>query len=327
MAGFNDWLDVTDPKLMAESLADQFRLSQNEFLKAQQALAPAFALGFQRAMTDPKAWSNLQGAGASMLPGAGGGQAPQILDLFFGSDALTNAVARQASLFAGIAPDTIQKLMPSLAMLSMDAMMRATMANLARQHPQGLATGDFGGATAEMMRRGANAVEALTRPSDEAARRRDERSGLAPAFFGDVFQEAMKGGLAWMGRGYEPQNPPGRPVQSPVASGPSSEVFNPMMPFAALFDAFARGMQGAGEDVPSAGEPVPREGQDAPRRPDAEAAHGAPGQAETSSSGPVDASDDGIVGEMMRSGHKMQEEYAREMASLFDRYQRIAPAS
>lgn len=319
MAGFQDWLTVTDPKLLAETMAEQFRLSQNELEKAQAALQPAFALGLEKAMASPSAWSDLANAFAAMVPGDGAAmpgieRGRAFMDTVFGSDALTQAIARQASLFAGIAPDVMQKLMPGLALLSMEGMVRQTMANLARHQPAGLVTGDFGGATAEMMRRGANAVEALSRPSDAPGAR---APGFAPTYFADAFSDALKQGMAWMPAG----PPPPAPSRAKPPQEAAPETFNPMLPFATLFDAFAKGMQGAidesgtpAAEVPPASEPATRS---APKEEPRAASHD-----ET-----APASDDSMVADLLRSGQKMQADYAREMASLFERYQAPSKAN
>ena len=297
MAGFQDWLGVTDPKLLAETMAEQFRLSQNELEKAQAALQPAFALGLQKAMANPAAWNDMARAFTAMVPGGGGlpraERGNAFLDTVFGSDALTEAIARQASLFAGIAPDVMQKLMPGLAMLSMDAMLRQTMANLARHQPAGLATGDFGGATAEMMRRGANAVEALSRPSDARG-----PPSATPSFV-DAFSDAMKQGFAWM-----PGAAPPPPAAADARSAKEAAPFNPMLPFATVFEAFSKGMQGALEAKDEAPLPTPEP----------------PVESRAKRAEPVDNRED-PVGDLLRTGQKLQEDYAREMAGLFERYQ------
>lgn len=230
MASFDDWLTVSDPKLFAEGLAAQFRLTLAEVQKAQEAMQPAFALGLQRALASPDAWGDLAKTYTAMMPGAAAFGLPQaqpaeaFMQAIFGSDALTGAIARQASLFAGIAPATLQQMMPGLAMLTMETLLRSTLAGIARNQPPGLATGDYGSATAEMMRRGANAVEALTHPSDRNATRRGPGlDAWSPTSFSNMFTDALAPGQGWM----------------PPASGPSggdavpgtTGAFNPMQPF------------------------------------------------------------------------------------------------
>lgn len=295
MPGFQDWLKITDPALLAESIAAQFRLSQSELEKALAALQPAFALGLERAMASPAAWSDAARALAAFVPGAGtatpagtampGDSGRAFLDAFFGSDALTAAIARQASLLAGIAPDTLQKLMPGLALLSLETLMRRSMADVARNWPAGLARGDFGSATAEMLRRSANAVDALSRPSDAAAR-------PAPNPFADVFGTTLKEGFAWM----SPRPSSSGPGQAPAAGGPAPGTADPVPAFAALFEAFARGFQGPA--VPAAAEP------EAPGPPSADT--------------PAFRRDG--LADLLGTGQKWPADYTREMAALFERY-------
>lgn len=299
MASFDDWLTVSDPKLFAESLAAQFRLTQVELQKAQEAMQPAFALGLQRALASPAAWSDLAQSFAAMVPGVAAFGLPQpqpaeaFMQAIFGSDALTGAIARQASLFAGIAPATMQQMMPGLAMLTMETLVRTTLAGIARNQPPGLATGDYGSATAEMMRRGANAVEALTQPSDRNAPRRASPDPWSPAGLSGIFADALKSGQGWV-----PSTP-----SSPRGHGGTPEAFNPMLPFATLFDAFAKSLQGPAAPATAAAPPIH---------------HAVP---------PADAApppQDNLVDDLFRSGQKFQEEYAKEMASLFERYQGAA---
>jgi hypothetical protein len=305
MASFDDWVTASDPKFFAESLAAQFRLTQAEVEKAQEALQPAFALGLQRALASPAAWGDLAKTYAAMVPGSPAflpqaQPADAFMQAMFGSDALTGAIARQASLFAGIAPGTIQQMMPGLAMLTMETLVRSALAGIARNQPPGLATGDYGSATAEMMRRGANAVEALTQPSDRDMPRRGPGSTpWTPAGFAEAFAEAMKAGQAWM-----------PPAPSPKRAGSAAgapEAFNPMLPFATLFDAFAEAMQAS--VAPAATPPSPPA--------DVQPPHSEPAASATPPS-------DALVDDLFRSGQKFQTEYAKEMASLFERYQGAA---
>ncbi|BDA82774.1 hypothetical protein Sa4125_03160 [Aureimonas sp. SA4125] len=312
MAGFDDWLTMGEPKLLAETLAAQFRLSQAELQKAQEAMQPAFAIGLQRAMESPAGWSELGKSFMAMAPaGAASGlpraePAEAFMQAIFGSEALTGAIARQASMFAGIAPATMQQMMPGLAMLTMEAMMRSTLAGIARSQPQGLATGDYGSATAEMMRRGANAVEAMTQPSDRSAARSAAET-WSPAGMATAFGETMKTGLPWMP---QPPAPSPEPPRGAAAADAAPQAYNPMLPFAAMFDALSKGMQGVHDAPP-------------PRAPEAAPAAPRPEQAKSAShaSRPDDAvPPDNLVDDLLASGQKFQEEYAREMASLFERY-------
>lgn len=307
MASFDDWLTVTDPRLFGESLAERFRLSRKELDQATQALAPAFAIGLQTAMADPGSWQDLSKAFQGLVPGLDGAPSGDrsgeiFTRTFFGSDALVSAIARQASLAAGIAPDTLQRLMPGLAALAMQSMVRASMETVSRSAPAGLATGDLGGATAEMMRRGANAVEALSRPSD-SRRHGSAFDNPATASLGgmaDIFAQSLKASLAWM------QPPPGAVPQTAKSPQAPPSPIDPMAPFAAMFKAFADGIGAGSRDA----EPPP-----APAAP--------PVPEEPAPTAP--AGD--LVEGLLRTGQTLGDGYAREMAALFERYGRTATAS
>ena len=322
MASFDDWLTASDPAIFAENLAEQFRLTQIEVQKAQEALQPAFALGLQRAMTSPSAWSDLTTAFAAMAPGGAAASSPQtkpgeaFMQAIFGSDALTAAISRHASLFAGIAPGTMQQMMPSLAMMTMETLVRSTLAGIAGNQPPGLATGDYGSATAEMMRRGANAVEALTHPSDRAARRSGPGlEAFTPMNFATAFTDALKTPMPWMPQAPSPQTVPPRNAPEPAAP----EGFNPILPFAGIFEAFTAGMQAA-----QAPAPTPKSPQAKPSAPSPAAAPSEDEPALSKAVPPKSPEQDNIVEDLFRSGKKFQEEYAKEMANLFERYQGAA---
>ncbi|WP_182086692.1 hypothetical protein [Aureimonas sp. ME7] len=206
MTDFFDWLSATDAGALTERLATEFRLSQEEMRRTADALLPAFLLGFQRAMGDADAFARLvanaapwlpTGAGAAHLPPKGPGEA--FTHSLFGSD-LSAAIARQASLLTGLAPDVLAKMMPALGALTFQSMLQ-TMATAA---PGGTAgyPGDWAGqALAETMRRSANAVEAFHRPSGG-----DRHTGQPMQ---NLFADALRG-FPWMGG--LPQPAPGVPA-------------------------------------------------------------------------------------------------------------------
>ena len=306
MASFNEWLTVSDPQLLAEHLAEQFRLSQNELRKVSEALAPAFALGLRRAMNDRAAAPDLSRAFSAMMPGSGYGAASvpnslpgqAFVEAFFGSDALAGAVARQASLFAGIAPDTIQKLMPGLALLTMETMARAVMADAERHRPSASAAGDLGAAAAEMMRRGAKAVEALSRPSDvpvpsgRAPVSAGPTGAFLPGAMADLFAAALRGAVAPMAAGAAAPSP----AKPKLDEAPGDFELPGAM--AALFGPIGVGTRRESRTpaLPPSPAPLPKRGRK-----------------------PVPRSG-GIADDIMRSGEKIREDYAKEMAMLFERY-------
>ena len=335
MAGFDAWLTVTDPALLAEHLAAEFRLSRNEMEKVSEALAPAFALGLRRALADPAAAAGLSRAFRAMMPGSGYGAAAvpnappgqAFLDAFFGSEALAAAVARQASLVAGIAPDTIQKLMPGLAMLTMESMARAAMREAGRSRPaagpgeagrlgslEGLAaaTGDVGEAAAAMMRRGAEVPAALSRSSatPPPGRPAPPAAAFGPGAMADAFAEALGagfGGLAGKaGRSAPPLPLPSvRPSASKEAAPgpfdpPAALPADALAPFTVLFEAVARGRHAQGDGALA---PAPLAAE--------------PGSA---------AAGDRPAGGRLHPDGRLGDDYAKEMAALFERHAGVGKA-
>lgn len=227
MTDFFDWLSAGDWGLAAERLREEFRLSHEEMRRTTEALAPAFLLGVQRAVADPTAWASFARAfplqsPSAVAPGAEAGGA--MMAGLFGNDGLANAVARHASLFSGVAPDTISRMMPSLAAMTVETMMR--MSGWRREGPQAYPADVAGRTLAEMMRRSANAVEAFSRPSSEAAPAARPRAG-EPGYLEFLFADALKGGFPWFGAlrmGDGAANMPFQPFGSfnPFAAMPGS---------------------------------------------------------------------------------------------------------
>ncbi|WP_279480626.1 hypothetical protein [Aureimonas sp. SK2] len=233
MTDFFDWLTATDAGVLADRLASQFRLSQEEMRRTTDALVPAFMLGFQRSMLDPDAWGRLLRGFAPALPfGASASLPPTeageaFVRALFGPE-LAAAVARQASLLSGQAPDVIEKMMPALGLLSFQSMLQ-TMAALSGQAPGAYPTDPAGQAMAEAMRRSANALEAFSRPADAP---RSSAQAMT-----DLFAGALKG-WPWMG-------------------GPSAGALDPMAMMTAWTTGWAR-MAGMAAPPPKAPPPPPK---------------------------------------------------------------------
>ena len=227
MTDFFDWLKAAGAGEAADKLALQFRLSPEEMRATTDALVPAYILGMQRAMIDPKSWAELAerfgkvgGFGANgFLPGPAGELVTRSL---FGPD-LTAAIARNASLLTGQAPDTLQKMMAPFGALVFGAALQ-TMAAGAANWPKGYATDTAGQALAEAMRRSANAVEAFHRPSDAAA---PGALPGTPAAMMNLFSDAWRSAFPWL-----PQTP------RAVPAAPASP-FDPFGMMSAMTQAFA----------------------------------------------------------------------------------------
>lgn len=302
MTDFFDWLTAADSGLAADRLREQFRLSEEEMRRTSEALAPAFLLGLQRLAAQPAAWSDFM-ARMSGTGSAADGRRPRmgefgdLLGPLFGSKALADSIARQASTMSGISPDTIAKMMPELGLMTVRTMMR--MAGTPGSAPFGNALpSDAGGlAMAEMMRRSANAVEAFSRPSGSAA---PSAPPSPHTYLEQLFSDALRGGFPWM---TVPRAPGER---SGAASGDKTVAASPFFAFAPLFDAFARGAA-KGQERPATPQ---KETVGENRRSDDGSASGGAGD-------PLSG-----IHQALDAGRALQETYAREMLALFERHRR-----
>jgi hypothetical protein len=105
-----------------DAMARQFGLSQAQAQRAMEALMPAFALGLQRAATDPQAFTNLMNLFGAVQPPSssqGGGRAAAsgdaALGQLFGSPELTRRIAEQAAHWSGVGAQVLQQMMPIFA--------------------------------------------------------------------------------------------------------------------------------------------------------------------------------------------------------------------
>ncbi|MFD2236800.1 hypothetical protein [Aureimonas populi] len=175
MTDFFDWLAAGDWGLATDRLRGEFRLSQEEMRRTTDALAPAFLLALRRTAADPSAWGALAGGLTAPSPGAGAiGASSQaasatMLAALFGTSALSDAVARHASLFSGVAPDTIRRMMPALAAMTVETVMRMSGWRDATGRQPGEATG-----------------ERRDRPQEAN-------------YLEQLFADALKGGFPWLG--------------------------------------------------------------------------------------------------------------------------------
>ena len=299
MTDFFDWLTAGDSGLAACRLADSFKLSQQEMRKTADALAPAFTLALQRAMLDPAAWTNLShhfrpfwNANGVTDPALAQTQAARDLAAaLFGSGELAAAVSRQVSMVSGVAPDTVETLMRNLSILTMQTMVQTMIANTLRNQPKGLAEGNYTAAMAEMMRRGANAMEAFGRPSD-AADPRQPVQAPGSEYISTLFGNALKGEMPWLPPGGAA--PPPRPEAEPTP--PPADPLAAFLPFEAMMGGFLRGMAPAEETQDSAPDPAP----ETPDAPPAAEAENAPSPDTTRA--------------------QSQDDYAQQMLAIFRRY-------
>lgn len=291
MTEFFDWLTAVDSGLGTDRLRERFRLSEDEMRRTTEALAPAFILGLQRLMSDTTAWTDFNRRLAAFAP-AGTDPASAMtakpaafMTELFGTRALADSVSRQASLMAGVSPDTIAKMMPELGLMTL----RAMMTMVASGPTTGAASpGDAAGrATAEWMRRSANAIEAFSRPASQT------QTSPRPDLH-SLFADAFSGGFAWMMPAVPPRDaaPSSTRRTEPDAQPPFT--FLPMPPFFSL--------------------PVQSEGASDKAE--------TPESAKRGPDKPTDVSSEPFAGmaKAAEAGRSMQETYAREMIALFDRH-------
>ncbi|MEH6720238.1 MAG: hypothetical protein V7704_15255 [Aurantimonas endophytica] len=297
MTDFFDWLTAGDSGLAAFRLADSFKLSQQEMRKTADALAPAFTLALQRAMLDPAAWASLSHHfrpfwNASGLTDPALAQTQAARDLaaaLFGSGDLAAAVSRQVSMASDVAPDTVEALMRNLSILTMQTMVQTMIANAARNQPKGLAEGNYSAAMAEMMRRGANAMEALGRPS-EASDGRHPAQATGSEYLSNLFGNALKGEMPWL-----PPTGAAAPAQpSAEPTAPPADPLAAFLPFEAMMGGFLRGMTPAETPQDEAAESSPDAGAARAGKP---------------------APDDPV-----KAGEQLQDDYAQQMLAIFRRY-------
>ncbi|MCB8838012.1 hypothetical protein [Aurantimonas sp. VKM B-3413] len=322
MTDFFDWLTASDYGLGTDRLADTFKLSHQEMRKTADALAPAYALAMQRMMFDPAAWSEVSRRflpfAADSAPTAGQdiAQSPAARDLssaLFGSQEIISTVARQVSLISGVTPDTVEKLMRNLSVMAIETMVKMMLANMARQQPKGFAEGNMPVAMAEMMRRSANAMEALGRPSDAPAPRPQAGMPQMPGteYLQKLFSDALNGNLPWLPPSSVSPQAPANP--KPSTSTRQSPAMPGFPPFDEMAHAFLRGWHGSGEA--ERGEAKPAAGPDAAGT-GPSAASSADQAPETSAKDTAPSAD---PASLAQAGFDLQQEYARQMMAIFGR--------
>ena len=296
MTDFFDWLTAADSGLAADRLARQFRLSQKELRETADALIPAYLLAMRRMAADPGAWTALLGSvpfavgGNPGLDAVSDGEAASLVERLLGTGPLAQAIARQASMATGLAPDAVARMMPGLAVLTMQAVGR--MAGASR--PGGYPTDDAGRVVAEMMRRSANAVDAFSRPANAPSK---AKGGAMPGsdYLSSLFADALKGAFPWTAAAKD-----GQKASEP--SRPGASAAQPFPHFGAMLDAYAQSLH--------------RPSSDAPRQP--ENLSRKPGNDDAGQGGSTPSADPFAA--WMETGRSAQTGYMREMMALFERY-------
>jgi hypothetical protein len=226
-----------------DTLARQFGLSQEQAMKAVEALMPAFSQGLKRNAADPMGLGALlqafaggaykpffDNAGAAFGP-AGLSAGDELVGRLFGSGEVARAVAAHAARATGLAQETLREMMAPLALMTMGGLSKETTGEAAV--PGGNVFADF---LNQMMRQSGfdpTAGQAwMPDPTDnpfgrlvaqmwgaqaqQAAKPKAAAPGGNP--FADMFEQMTKAGLAMMPGAQEtprepepPTMPSGRP--------------------------------------------------------------------------------------------------------------------
>lgn len=232
MTTFADWLAASAGMQSAsEQLQAQFRLSEKEIREATEALAPALMLGMKRMLANQAQFAEMSRQFAAFPSTDSDIFGQKAMLGLFGSRDLADAVARQASMISGLAPDTLAQMIPIFSSLTVDSIMNTLNTSTGRK--SGLPGDSAGALLAEMMRRSANAVDAFSRPSQS---RQNQAGQHSTEEIGRMFAEALKG-FPFVPRTHESE-----PKEQPRPSNPLGTTFDFLEAGRSLQDSYMREM-------------------------------------------------------------------------------------
>jgi hypothetical protein len=211
-----------------ENMSRQFGLSIDQTRRSMEALMPAFALGFQRSATDPTGFANLlrmMGSGqyagffeqpAMAFSPRARNEGNDILGTLFGPE-VSRQVAEQAAAWAGVAPEMMRQMMPTVATMLMGGLSKSAAS-------EGLA---------DMFEQFAQALRGGGTP---AARPQSQRSGAGNGAAQDPFAAwANMLGSMWGGA------PSGQPKAQEVEPPANDAAPNPFAPWTAMMSGMLGG--------------------------------------------------------------------------------------
>ena len=149
-----------------QQLSRQFQLSQDQTIKAMEALMPAFSTGLKRNASDPFGIANFLNALATGQHGSyvdnmmaafnpqGVANGNGILGHLFGSPDVSRAVAAQASAATGIGQEVLKQMLPVLANLVMGGLFKQATGQASNAGMFGAANNPIGDIIEQMMRQG-----------------------------------------------------------------------------------------------------------------------------------------------------------------------------
>ena len=142
---------------LAEQMAGQFGVQQDQAQKAIEALMPAFAQGFRRNVSSPQGFAEMMQALASgnhsrymqnpMEAFSPNGMADgnAILGHLFGNKEVSRAVAKQAEAASGLSQTILKQMLPALAPMLMGGLFQQMMGGQQAQAQTANAFGGSGG--------------------------------------------------------------------------------------------------------------------------------------------------------------------------------------
>jgi hypothetical protein len=308
-----------------ENMSQQFGLSLDQTRRSMEALMPAFALGFQRNAADPTGFANLlrmmgsgQYAGFFEQPGMafsprGRREGDTIIGQLFGPE-VSRQVADQAAAWAGVAPDIMRQMMPTVATMLMGGLFKSAasegLADMFEQFarvlrggasaaPQSGRNGGSGAATDPFSAWTSMVGAMWGAPSSGPAQARAEPpiAGMPLNPFAP-WAAMMTGALG--GRAEPPTPDPPEPPEPPEP--PAGEaLLNPFAPWAAMMSEALGGRAEAPAPEPpresSASEPPPElAAPEPPHDPFA------------------------FFSQMMETGLEVQGQYLANLQNIFDSY-------
>jgi hypothetical protein len=270
-----------------DNVSRQFGLTPEQTNAAVAALMPAFAMGLQRAATDPGSMAQLfrvmtGGHFPSFWESPSHAFTPQaqregkhLLDQIFGSDEASRRVAHQAASFSGVGVDVLQQIMPLVA-----GIMAGGLARLATNQ---------------------NAMmQSLASPPPAPS------SGQTGAgAWADLWGQWMGIGTRLEQKTPEPKAPEPKPPEPEPRQDPPINAFEEMMA-SFLRPPGSAGSQARKPDLPTPEPPAPEPRQ--PEPPKAEA--GNPFQA---------------WGEMMEKGQEVQRQHLASLQAILDEVWKRGP--
>lgn len=203
MLNLNDIIQASHNGQGVQNLADQFGMTQAQAQAAIESVLPALSHGLQAKTQDPLGMMQLftgmaNGQGAAAFSDPNAARAPETLQFgndmlgqIFGSSSAAQQVATHAAASAGVAPATIQQMLPEIMAMVLGGLFKS-----ASNNGLGGILGQLGGMLGQQGSQGGG-----TSPG----------ANPGGGSLGDILGQILQGGLA--------QQNPG---QQPAGAGPQS---------------------------------------------------------------------------------------------------------